>query len=57
VKVFQKMVGIQMARMRHEMILQTPIPKIPKGTRENATIGEVGPEVIMLPPSISYTQH
>jgi hypothetical protein len=56
-KIFKKIVDIQMARMRHEMILQTPIPKYPKGASEMGTIGETGPEIIMRPPSISYTQH
>jgi hypothetical protein len=48
VKIFRKLIQIQSSRMRHEMIMQTPIPKFPKGTREVATIGEVGPEIIRL---------
>lgn len=47
-KIFRKLVDIQSARMRHELIMQTPIPKFPKGSIEAAIVGELDKEVIKL---------
>lgn len=47
-KIFKKMVDLHMSRMRHELILQTPIPKFPKGSIESAIVGELDKEVIKL---------
>lgn len=47
-KIFNKMVALHMGRMRHELILQTPIPKFPKGSMESAIVGELDKEVIKL---------
>lgn len=47
-KIFNKLVEIQMGKMRHELILQTPIPRFPKGSYESGIVGESGPEIINL---------
>lgn len=47
-KIFNKMVALHIGRMRHELILQTPIPKFPKGTRGSGIVGEKGEEIIKL---------
>lgn len=47
-KIFNKLVEIQMGKMRHELILQTPIPKFPRGSYDSGIVGENGPEIINL---------